>query len=251
MTEPVAESLLVHWRPSFRYHLHRLKLLEDVDSEGLLEQFRVTPKDVGVRTGMVQLTMTENGLALSPRGSLLGEESLGLLRRAFDSIAPPRFSFELNYQFLTPIPSESYDRARVVAIDRVTNGLFGLGATDFSLLVDGKALGADWQGEFGVVSEAEVEPRLRRWLSRVGRLAEGPELFPLYRGLPSDIAPVSFFADFMWTVPSRDTSDVGGDVIDDIARLVQALSDETSRIVDEVNSRVQEGSLQSIGGSET
>ena len=46
---------------------------------------------------------------------------------------------------------------------------------------------------------------------------------------PSDIAPVSFFADMVWLVPDRPGRE--GDSVEDIVHKVKALRDEANGIV--------------------
>ncbi len=244
MTEPVTESLVVHWQPTAHYHLHRLDLLAEAKSEGMLQEFIVTPETVGVRTEASQVRMSEGELFVHPRGPLLQEEVLDLLRRALRCASPPSYHFQLAYQFLVPIAGQSYDDARLAALDRLSLGAFR--ASDFALMIEGTELGARWGCEFGLLSEEEVEPRLRRW---VGGSRERSGAMPTFVDLPADIAPVSFFADVGWLVPDRQTR--GDDSTDDIAETIRELRERTEWLVSGLSAQVGEGSLQPVAEGST
>lgn len=245
MPEPVAESLVLHWEPTAHYHLHRLDLLAEAKSEGVLQEFIVTPETVGVRTEAAQVRMNEDELFVHPRGSLLQDEVLDLMCRALRSASPPSYHFKLTYQFLVPIAGQSYDDARLAALERLSLGTFR--ASDFAVTIEGTELGAQWGCEFGLLSEEEVEPRLRRW---VGRSRERSGAMPTFVDLPTDIAPVSFFADVGWLVSDRQTR--GDYSTDDIAETIRELREWTERLVSGLSAQVCEGSLHPVAeGSAT
>lgn len=234
MPEPVTESLVVHWRPTVQYHQHRLDLLTDLQSAGVLEEFQVQPEWIGLRTAHTQVTMDEDQVSLAPRGPVLGGDTLDILRAVVRCVSPSQFRLTVTRQFLVPIPSNPYDEARRLALDQIALG--HVGASDFALLIDGTSGKDDWHCEFGIVSQEEVEPRIRRWVGRAR--SHGGEVPPFVQ-LPSEIAPVSFFADFIWHVAQEEVEDSGPDrIVDDIARRVTGVGAESVRIVSAISAQL-------------
>jgi len=236
---PLTETLLVRWQPSLDYHLHRLDVLADLRTEGRLKEFLVRPDEVGVRTEAVHVTLTEDELALHPRGPLSTEDTLSALRVAMRCIAPSQYHLVLAFQFLLPVVGHSYDEARASAIARLSLGSFS--ALDFALMIDGKIDDDIWHCEVGIVSEPEVEGRLRRWSGRTRRVAGE---VPAYVAVPQEIAPVSLFADVTWQVPDRDSR--GDETADDIAGKVRGLRNEAERMVSTLHAALCPASLQSV-----
>ncbi len=206
----------------------------------MLQQWHIDPDKVGARTADAQAIMEETGLSVYARSSLLNENILPILQSAFECVAPPRYHFSTMFQFLLPIVDKSYDRARTVAIDRLS--LTGFGASDFSIMLDGNVAGREWHCEFGIVSEEEVEPRIRRLVS--GRPSLGK--LPSFVELPSEIAPVSFFADLLWLIP--DAEGRGAESVVDIADSVEIARRDGSAIISALYEQLCEGSPKRLAG---
>jgi hypothetical protein len=241
--EPVTESLVVHWWPTVQYHVRRLDVLTTLRSEGLLRQWHVDEEEVAARTEAVQLTMAEDRVSVYPRGSLVDAETRRVLTLAFNTSSPPSYHYHALFQYLIPISAKGYDEARASALQAM-----GLPASDFALVLDGTRHDTPWHGEVGIVAKNEVEPRMRRWVGGISEL-EGP--LPLFIDLPAETAPVSFFADFAWLAPERDTSDTAEETVSDLVTQVQELRGAASRTVAEIYARLCQDSLQSVaGGSE-
>ncbi|MCA1703117.1 MAG: hypothetical protein LC808_07535 [Actinobacteria bacterium] len=244
MPSPVTESLVVHWRPTVRYHQHRLDILAELKADGSLKEWHVESDEIGARTDRVQLTLEEQGVSVNPKGSLLDDDVLDLLRLAFRCVAPPRYHFTLTLMYLMPIPDKSNDAARRDALSRLSLG--PLAASDFAMLIEGSVSDAKWRCEFGVLSEEEVEPRMRRW---VGRIRERSSPIPRFVDLPSEVAPASLFVDFACLVPDRSARDE--DSVEDVADQIRSLRVEADGIVESIQAQVSEGSLQPVAeGSE-
>lgn len=236
MPSPLTESLVVHWPATLDYHLRRLDLLAELKADGRLHEFLVRPEAVGVRTETTQLTLSEDGLALQPRGSLSTDETVYALRAALRCAAPLTFRFDVIFQFVVPIDGPSYDEARTSALERMS--IASTGAYDFAVLTDGKVGEDEWHCEFGIVSDSEAPSRLLRQVGRMREFAGGLSSFV---GLPQEFAPVSLFADVIWNVADRDAVNEN---VDDIATKILSLRDEADRLVAAIHTQLCHGSLQ-------
>lgn len=243
MPSPLTESLLVHWRPTLDYHLHRLDVLAEFKASGSLESFLVRPDAVGLRTANTQMTMSEDELALHPRGSLSAGDALTILRSTLRCAMPAEFHCTLAFQFLVPIDDASYGEARLAALERLS--LAPLGASDFAIMADGKVGEDVWHCEFGIVLESEVQHRMQR---RVGRTRQFVGETPPFLGVQGDVAPVSLFADLVWQVPDQDASGDASadDIASDIASKVESLRGEANRLVSAISGQICQASLQTI-----
>lgn len=239
MPSPLTESLLVHWRPTVHFHLHRLEPLAELENDGLLQHFLVTPERLGLRTETTQLTMEEGEIALHPRGSLVADETLHVLRSAIRCAAPLEYDCAVTFQFVVPVNDQSYDEARASALARMSVG--ALGGSDFSMMLEGKVADDVWHCEFGIVSEPEVELRLRRWVGRAGQMIGQ---LPPFVAIPDEVAAVSLFADLVWQVPTLGGR--GADSAQDIAEKVNWLRVEADRIVSLIYERLCHTSLEPI-----
>jgi hypothetical protein len=206
-----------------------------------LDEFSVSPEQVGIRTTDTQLLMNDEGVMVHPRGSLRSDEALRLLRSAFRCASPLKYHFSLTYQFVIPIVGHSYDDARYLALDHMSFG--PLGASDFAMLIDGQVADDEWHCEFGIVSEEEVEPRLRRW---TGQMGQRSGTLPPFIDIPQEVAPVSFFADLVWLVPNR--LGRGDDSVDDVVEKIDSLCGQSKKIVARLHRQVCEGPLQQVAG---
>lgn len=206
----------------------------------MLQQWHVDPQKVGARTADAQAVMEESGLSVYARSSLLNDNILPILQSAFECVSPPRYHFSTMFQFLVPIVDTSYDRARTLAIDRIS--LTGFGASDFSVILDGNVADREWHCEFGIVSEEEVEPRIRRWVSGLPSLGK----LPSFVELPSAIAPVSFFADLLWIIP--DAEGRGAESAVDIADAVAIARRDGGAIISDLYDQLCEGSPKRLAG---
>jgi hypothetical protein len=236
---PVTQALVVHWQPTIEYHQHRLDLLAGLRSDDLLEQFRVTPDEVGVRTKAAELTISEHELSLHPRGSEFSDDVIDLLRRAFGSVAPPQYHFRWVSQYLIPIETMSYELARQSALEQMSLG--SAAASDFAMLIEGKGEdGTEWHCEFGIVEEDEIAGRLRRW---VGRMSDFGAPKTRSVEIPSELPAVALFVDLLWLVPNRAGRD--RDSADDIAEQIQRLDRATESLVGQFQTKLS-GSLQTV-----
>lgn len=243
MPSPLTESLVVHWPPSLRYHERRLDLLTDLDSKGELKQFRVRDDEVGARAEDAQLTLHERGITLHARDGLLQDRPTRLLRSAMELIAPPRFHFLLFFQFLVPIPDQSYDEARTTALSHLSGSLLPrLGAEDFGCVVDGTHDGVKWHCEFGIVSADEVGPRMRREVGTTANFGGPPPFFQP----PKDTPDVAFFADLMWEAPTRPVEDESAAT--SLLRQIEELRVVTEDMISQVHAYVRQGSLEAVAG---
>ncbi len=245
MTEPVTESLIVHWQPTVRFHQHRLDPLAELESKGLLRKFRVSDDEIGARTDDAELILSEDRARIRARGGLLSSDARQLLQLAFRAAGPSEYLFSLVYQYLIPILDQSYDEARSSALNQLSGGFLGsLGVYDFAFLADGRRSDSDeWHCEFGILSQDEVLPRLRREVGQIGTLG-GPTGF--IGDEPRDMA-VAFFADFLWhiTVPTERV--LRADVVDELGERIRELRSETDSLVSRFHSHLCEESLSNVG----
>lgn len=224
-----------------QYHAQRLQFLTALKSEGRLDEWRVTPEVIGARTKSVQVTLEEDGFSLFPRGTVLSEDALDLVRRAFLCASPPSYHFTVRFQYLVAITSMTYDEARQVALGRLSLGT--LGASDFALVMDGRAAEDRWHAEVGVLSDKEVEPRLRRWVSN-SEERETP--VPSFVNLPQEVPAVSLYLHVGWLSSERDGKDA--DSVDVIADRVRHLRAETGELAVGIMSRLFEEALEPVAG---
>lgn len=240
---PLTETLSVEWRPSLRYHQHRLEVLEALQSARLLTAWRVSDEEIGARTEVAELTMRDTGVLLSSRRSLTSDEVSRIFRLVLGAVAPPEYHFHVAYQYLEPIADRTYDEARTFALNRMSFGL--LGARDCAVVMDGPVSDRPWHVEFGIVSPDEVEVRLRRW---VGSSAQNfGTNFSTFFEAPPDVAPVSLFADLLWAVPERDAANSTDDTVHDLSQEIQELADKASEIVSQIQAcLVSEDALQPV-----
>lgn len=244
MAEPITESFVAHWRPTLRYHRHGLDVLDGLESSGLLRQFRVTDDEIGARTDDAELTISPGGATIRSRLPVLSNEVLHLLRLVFAAAAPPNFEYSLLYQYLIPITDKSYDETRRLALARMSHNFFdGLGVVDFAMLLDGSQSGSDWNCEFGIVSQEEIDSRLRREVGRVRYYGGAPWV----SGDVSTDIPVAFFADMVWRVHPQTTPDLEG-LVDGLVPQIQTLRDQSDGIVTSIYTSACDRSLQTSGG---
>lgn len=219
--------------------MHRLDVLAEFEASGSLESFLVRPDAVGLRTATTQMTMSEDEVALRPRGSLSAGDALTILRSTLRCAMPVEYHYTLAFQFLVSIDNASYDEARLSALDRLS--LAPLGASDFAMMADG-TVGEDvWHCEFGIVRESDVRERMQRQVGRIRRFAGETPPFAEFQG---DVAPVSLFADLVWHVPNQDSR--SGANADDIASKVESLRTEAERLVSAIHGQLCQSSLQTI-----
>lgn len=241
---PLTESLVVRWLPTVEYHLHRLDILANLKSQGLLTEFQVEPDWLGVRSQHTQATIERDHVSLYPRGSILGADTLAILGAVLACASPSKYRLTVPFQFLSPIAERTYDEARVSALEKMSFG--DVGASDFALMLDGHIADAEWHCEFGIVSEEEVEPRLRRL---VGRSEHSP--VPTFVPVPAEVPPVSFFADFIWHVAEVETPP-NDDRVDAIAARVGTLAEDASAIISKLYQHLCEQPIPSVSrGSES
>lgn len=167
-----------------------------------------------------------------------------LMRLMFASVVPPHYEYSLLYQYLVPISDHSYDEARQLALAQMSRDFFeGLGVVDFAMLLDGSHSGSEWNCEFGVVSEEEIDSRLRREVGRVRYFGGSP-------WIPSDLPTnidVAFFADFVWRVPLITAPSIE-DSVDDLVGQMQGLWQQSADIVKSLYSFAYDRTLQASGG---
>lgn len=247
-TKPVSESLIVHWQPTVHYHQHRLDPLAELESLGLLRKFRVDGDEVGARTDEAELVLSQDGARIQARGGLRSTAATELLRLAFRAADPSEYLFFLAYQYLVPIIDQSYDEARIGALNQLSGSFLGsLGVYDFAVLIDGRRSNRDeWHCEFGVLSQEEILPRLRREVGQI-RAFGGPHGF--FGDEPSDM-PVAFFADVLWHINVPTARAPSDDAVDELCHRIQGLADETDVLVSRLHSHICEDSLSQIGAEE-
>jgi hypothetical protein len=243
VAEPFSHSFVANWRPTLRYHQHRLDVLADLESKGWLKQFFVADDRIGARTNVTELTLRDSGVDLHSRLGLLSDEVAHILRSVLVAASPQEYEFSLLYQFLVPITAQSYEEARLTALNYLSAGFLGdLGVVDFAMLLDGRRSEMDWHCEFGIVSEEEIAARVRR---EVGRMrGKGSPPWDPATAL-SDTA-VAFFADFVWHSAQHSDPDALG--FDALTEQVQTLADAAIEIVTELHGLVCSGQLQPMAG---
>lgn len=248
MPEPLTESLLVHWHPTLRYHQHRLDILAQLEADGLLREFRVTGDDIGARTAETQLTLTDESLVVFARAGLASDQAAALLRLAFEAVLPSRYHISVFYQYVVPIANTSYSDAKTEALASLSDGILGLGATDFAFLVDGKRGASAWQCEFGIVSQEEMQPRIRREVGRTGR--RFGTVPPFFSDIRLD-TPVGFFADMRVGTVNDDSAVAPADG-DAIISQIKTLRADSDSVVSDILGVALNNSLQPVaGGPET
>ena len=210
----------------------------------MLAQFRVADREIGARTSDTEVTLRDSGAEMHSRLGLLTNEAIDILRLVFASVSPPKYEFSLLYQFLVPITDEPYEAARLTALNRLSDGFLGdVGVVDFAMLLDGRQADTEWHCEFGIVSDEEVEARLRRQVGRMRGQGGAPWTHP---DLPTDIS-VAFFADFVWH-PLERSAQEDGENLDGLTQQIQGLGNSAVEIVSALHARLCEGSVHTMAG---
>jgi len=238
---PVTQSFRLRWRPNLRYYDHRISILRDLETSGLLEGFRVGEESVDAQLPDWRwMSVTPSGLTVNILAELDDQSDLWSRVAAMcDVLAPLHFSHaRASYQHVLELPFAFED-----AVARGQAHLFrdlstpDIALDDFALLTDLKAPGpppAEGAIEFGIVRSDEVPQRLGRLVGR------GPGMLHMGQRerLPGEFKDVSLYADSDLTCLAAEGREET--FLEDAARFWATSRGEMSRLVDGFRSKMVE-----------
>lgn len=227
---PATQVLEVTWRPELRVIERRVEVLRRLEDDHNMHSFRFGEHDFAARFEGTELTMSIEGAELwvGPTSKAL-ITGLGALRTALELIGAANAQ-RMRAWFTHVVALQGDYSEQRTRTGRLLYPWWPADITDHALLVDGRAQLADtnFQCEFGLVSRAEIEPRVNRTVGRIS----GPETRALVRFDPDQLPQVALFADSSWTyVPEPVQAIANALLFDRLNSFLDAVASEANALV--------------------
>jgi hypothetical protein len=201
IVEPWTDRLRLVWQPSLTFYERRLDILRHLESLSTMHAFRVEHDEVGaiLDDAHHELRVHSQGMTASVFGP---EDDGALLREAvvavLEMLNPRLTAMDVFVQHVLPLRGFDY-RTATRRFAEISLGGLGreLGAIDAAVLFDAHGTTGPYQAEIGIISDAEIEPRLVESIGRVTTMGPVP-----HRSLPKRLPKVSLYGESTWWLPA-------------------------------------------------